>query len=160
MTTQNELTKNSSKQEMPPVLQINSQYIKDLSFEAPAMPFLDMREPPKVDISININAAPADKEKKLYTVDLVLKIEAKTNEKTAFICELTYGALATVNVPEEHIRPLLLIEVPHLLFPYVRAIVANTTREAGIVPLTLAPIDFAALYRTRLEQEAKEQKVN
>ena len=91
---------------------------------------------------------------------MILKVEAKSNEKTDFICELTYGALATVNVPEEHIRPLLLIEVPHLLFPYVRAIIANTTREAGIIPLTLAPIDFAALYRARLEQEAKNKQAN
>jgi len=142
------------------ILQIHSQYIKDMSFEAPAMPFVDMKQAPKVDISININAAAADKQKNLYTVELVLKIEAKAEDKTAFICELTYGALASVNVPEEHVRPLLLIEIPHLLFPYVRAIIANTTREAGIVPLTLAPIDFAALYRARLEQEASEKKPN
>lgn len=143
-----------------PILQINTQYVKDLSFEAPQMPFVDLKEAPKVDISININAGAVDKEKSMYTVDLILKIEAKSNEKTAFICELTYGALITINAPEEHVRPLLLIEVPHLLFPYVRAIVANTTREAGIVPLTLSPIDFAALYRTRLEQEAQNQKAN
>ena len=159
MTDETTNTENQNNGQTP-MLQINTQYIKDLSFEAPGLPFLDMKEPPKVDISININAAAADKEKNLYTVELVLKIQAKNNEKTAFICELTYGALATLQVPEEHIKPLLLIEIPHLLFPYIRAIVANTTREAGIVPLTLSPIDFAALYRARLEQEAKEAKMN
>lgn len=143
-----------------PAFQIYAQYIKDFSFEAPRMPFLmrDMQKMPKVDIAININAGPVNKEEHLYTVDLVLKVEAKQEAKTAFLCELTYGALVTLNIPEEHVQPMLLIEVPHLLFPYVRAIIANTTREAGLMPLTLAPIDFAALYRARQAQQQENVK--
>lgn len=162
MTEENKKDQAKSE-EIKPSLQINTQYIKDFSFEAPAMPFLgNLKEPPKVDIGININAACVNKEEKLYTVELVIKVEAKSDDKVAFICELTYGALTTVNVPEEHLQPMLLIEVPHLMFPYVRAIIANTTREAGLMPLTLAPIDFAMLYRTRMLKEAenKDKKVN
>ena len=85
----------------------------------------------------------------------MVKLEAKNDEgKVAFLCELTYGALTTLNIPEENIQPFLLIEIPHLLFPYVRAIIANTTREAGIIPVTLSPIDFASLYRARMAKEA------
>ena len=149
---------------MPP-MQIVSQYIKDFSFEAPGMPFImaQAKEPPKVDIGININAARVNKEQNLYTVETELKITANSADKVAFICELTYGALVNLMVPEEHVQPLLLVEVPHLTFPYIRAIIANTTREAGMMPLTLAPIDFAMLYRDRLAKEAenqKEEKVN
>ena len=140
-------------------LQINAQYVKDLSFEAPGMPFLlaNMQEAPKIDIAINLNAGRVSKEQNLYTVETELKITANTADKVAFICEITYGALVALNVPEEHVQPLLLVEVPHLTFPYIRAIVANITREAGMIPLTLAPIDFAMLYRKRMMQETQEE---
>lgn len=147
--------------QMKAPLQIHTQYIKDLSFEAPSMPFLaaEVKESPKVDIDVNLNAACVNKEEKLFTVELQLKINAKSADKVVFICELTYGALVTLNVPDEHVQPLLLIEVPHLLFPYVRSIIANTTRESGLIPLTLSPIDFAALYRARVLKE-QEKKAN
>ncbi len=161
MKKENKATETSTEQAKP-ALQINSQYIKDFSFEAPNMPFLSalMKETPKVDIGININASCVNKEEKLFTVEVALKANAKSDDKVAFICELTYGALVSLNVPDEHVQPLLLVEVPHLLFPFIRSIIANTTREAGMMPLTLAPIDFAMLYRSRLEQEAKNKKAN
>ena len=159
-----ETEKKENVGEMKTALQINAQYIKDLSFEAPSMPFLaeEVKEAPKVDIGVNINASSINKEEKVFTVELEFKINAKSGDKVVFICELTYGALVKLNVPDEHVQPLLLIEVPHLLFPYVRSIIANTTRESGLVPLTLSPIDFAALYRARIlkEQESKKDKVN
>ena len=150
------------KQINEPNVQINAQYVKDLSFEAPQMPLaiMSMKTPPKLDVSVDINAACVQKEQKRYTVELIVKLGAKDDEgKVAFLCELTYGALVTLNIPEENIQPFLLIEIPHLFFPYVRAIIANTTREAGIVPVTLSPIDFASLYRSRMAQQ-KEAKKN
>ena len=152
-----EPSKKEEKQLDEPNVQINAQYVKDLSFEAPQMPFaiMAMKTPPKLDVSVDINAACVQKEEKRYTVEVMVKLEAKNDEgKVAFLCELTYGALVTLNIPEENIQPFLLIEIPHLLFPYVRAIIANTTREAGIIPVTLSPIDFASLYRARMAKEA------
>jgi preprotein translocase subunit SecB len=40
-----------------------------------------------------------------------------------------------------------MIEGPRLLFPFVRAIVADATRNGGFPPLMINPIDFAELYR-------------
>lgn len=141
-------TKNS------PSLQINAQYIKDLSFEAPHMPMIlsEMKTPPAISVDIDVKVTKTDNPA-LFVVDLTVKAHAKKAEdnKPVFICELTYGALTTLNVPQEHIEPLLLVEIPHLLFPYARAIIANTTREAGLPPLQINPIDFAALYRAKLE---------
>ena len=151
-------------EQMAAPVQINMQYIKDLSFEAPSMPFMpsEIKGAPKIDIGVNINAGCVNKEEKIFTVELELKVNAKSDDKVVFICELTYGALVTLNVPDEHVQPLLLVEVPHLIFPYIRSIIANITRESGLVPLTLSPIDFAALYRARIlkEQENKAAKAN
>jgi len=66
--------------------------------------------------------------------------------------ELVYaGTVSLGQVPTEAIGPLLMIEVPRLLFPFARAIVANATREAGFPPLNISPVDFVTLYRSQLQ---------
>ncbi len=151
-----------TEQQNTPNVQVNAQYIKDFSFEAPKMPFIlsQLTEAPHININIDVNASVVNKEQNLYTVDLIVKAEAKAKEEVAFICELTYGALVTLNLPEEHVKPVLLVEVPHLLFPFVRSLIANTTRESGLPPLSLNPIDFSALYRERIMAEANKEKAN
>lgn len=151
-----------TEQQNTPNVQVNAQYIKDFSFEAPKMPFIlsQLTEAPHININIDVNASVVNKEQNLYTVDLIVKAEAKAKEDVAFICELTYGALVTLNLPEEHVKPVLLVEVPHLLFPFVRSLIANTTRESGLPPLSLNPIDFSALYRERIMAEANKEKAN
>jgi len=90
---------------------------------------------------------------------LEIKVQADTQDKkTLFLCELVYGGFVTLKAPETHIEPLLLIEIPHLLFPYARAIIGNLVREAGLPSLQINPIDFAALYRARLAQQHQEQQ--
>lgn len=141
-----------------PNIKINAQYIKDLSFEGPALPGIlaEMKAPPA--ISVDIDTSVSRNGDNLYTVELTIKANASRadDQRTIFICELTYGGLVTLNVPEDHVEPILLVEIPHFLFPYARAIVANTTREAGLPPLQINPVDFAALYRQKIEgQKAK-----
>jgi len=47
---------------------------------------------------------------------------------------------------------VLLIEGPHLLFPYARRIISDAVRDGGMPPLMIEPIDFAGLFRSRMEQ--------
>ena len=49
----------------------------------------------------------------------------------------------------EAVEPFLLVNAPALLFPFVRRIIADLTREGGFPPLMLDPIDFASLYMKR-----------
>ena len=155
--TENTQTK---PEEQSLTLQINAQYIKDLSFESPSMPhaLLELTQAPDIQISVNVNAAKMD-EKNHYTVDLHLKVQAdkKEDHKTLFLCEVVYGGLITLEAPASHIEPLLLIEIPHMLFPYARAIIGNLVREAGFPSLQINPIDFAALYRTRMEERKQKE---
>lgn len=151
---------NKKTEEETLTLQINAQYIKDLSFEAPGMPqaLFSLTQPPEIKISVDVKASKTD-EQNHYGVDLEIKVQANTpqDKKTIFLCELTYGALVTLKAPSTHMEPLLLIEIPHLLFPYTRAIVSNLVREAGFPSLQINPIDFAALYRARKMSQAQEQ---
>ncbi len=138
--------------------QVNAQYIKDLSFEAPGAPQIFAalaNNQPEVSVQINLDAQPMGSG--LFEVTLHLTVEAKIKDKTAFILDLTYCGIFTVEMPEEHVQPMLLIECPRLLFPFARAIIADAIREGGFPPILLQPIDFVALYRNRLEQMAAQQ---
>jgi preprotein translocase subunit SecB len=56
------------------------------------------------------------------------------------------------------LHPLLLIECPRLLFPFVRRIVADATRDGGYPPVNLELIDFLALYRQEVARRQAEAK--
>lgn len=142
-----------------PSITVNGQYIKDLSFEAPNAPqiFSELaKAAPEIPMSVDVRAAKLGD--RTFEVVLHLHIESKVAGKTAFILEQAYAGVFTLNVPEEHVQPVLFIECPRMLFPFARAIVADATRDGGFPPLMLQPIDFLAMYRQRMEQVAAQQQ--
>ena len=135
-----------------PQVNVLGQYIKDLSFECPdAARFF--RGPGKnPNLQINFNVQVRNMKEETYEVALSLEGEAKSDEGVLYNIELVYaGAFLLRNLPQEAIQPVLFIECPALLFPFVRRLVADLTREGGFPPLLLDPIDFAGLYRRRAE---------
>lgn len=138
-----------------PIL-INAQYIKDLSFEAPNAPqiFAEMQKQPPA-VSINIDVKAQHLKENIFEVFLHINAECKSGEKVAFIQELIYGGVFTINLPKENIQPALLIECPRLLFPFARNILADSSRDGGFPPLMIGPVDFAELYRRKLQPAAK-----
>jgi preprotein translocase subunit SecB len=131
-----------------PQIAIDLQYIKDLSFENPLGPELVsfVQKNPAVSVEVNTSARPLAPHR--YEVSLTLRGEAKAEDRTMFVVELTYAGVITLhNVPEEGVRPVLLIEAPRLLFPFARNVVADATRDGGYPPLFIQPVDFAQLYR-------------
>ena len=142
----------------PVGLFINAQYLKDLSFENPN-PLDAYKDAEKPQMNINVNTRVKKLPDNAFEVTLDLKTEAKKKgEKIAFIVEISYAGIFTLNkVPPEHEKPLLLIEAPRILFPFARNILADTTREGGYPPVMLNPIDFAALFHKQVEKEKQEQ---
>ncbi len=131
----------------PPHLQVVGQYVKDLSFENPGMPG-NFANRPQIDLSVDLQARQMDAE--VYEVELKLRVSANSEGKPIFLLELLYAGLFQLsNAPEEIRQPILLIEGPHILFPFARRIVADVVRDGGMPPLLVEPIDFAALYRAR-----------
>jgi preprotein translocase subunit SecB len=136
---------------LPPIV-INAQYIKDLSFEAPAAPGIFkviQQKAPDISISVNVNSNIF--ENNVYEIILVIAAHATITEETVFLLELEYGGVFTLNCGPESINPLAYIECPRLLFPFARAILSNTTREAGFPPLMLGTVDFVAMFQRETE---------
>jgi preprotein translocase subunit SecB len=133
---------------------VNAQYIKDFSFENPEAPrsLVNNGKPPNVEVNINVEARPLTDD--TYEVALKVNASAKTEELTAFVVELTYACIMTLNgFTEEQVQPVLMIEGPRLLFPFARQIIADATREGGFPPLLINPIDFAAMYQQNVVQQ-------
>ena len=143
----------------PPGLFINAQYLKDLSFENPNPLDAFTKAGEKPDIKVNVNTAARKLPDNAFEVILDIKTEAKKKDKISFIAEVSYAGIFTLNkVPQEHEKPLLLIEAPRMLFPFARNVLAETTRDGGYPPLMLNPIDFAALYQKNEEKEKQKDK--
>lgn len=137
-----------------PHMTINAQYVKDFSFENPNAPQSLVQSETRPQIEVNIDVQGRGVSQNTYEVALRITATARQGEATAFVAELLYGGLFTLqNIPDDQIEPICLIECPRLLFPFARRIIADATRDGGFPPLLLDPIDFVALYRqNRLAQ--------
>ena len=152
----NDNSTNPVPDETPPI-QINAQYIKDLSFESPSTPGILSKmqhEAPDVNINVNVNAQ--NIQDVLFEVQIHIRASCNVGDETAFISELVYGGLFKINVPPEHLQAILLIECPRLLFPFARNIIADTTRDGGFPPLMIAPVDFVAMFQKQADKQTVE----
>ena len=129
-------------------LGIGAQYIKDLSFENPRgiETLSAIQNNPDVNVDVSTNARSVGEEG-MFEVSVFIRAEATVDDAPVFIVELTYSGIIQVSdVPEEDIKPIVLIEGPKHLFPFARAIISNAVRDGGFPPLLINPIDFGALY--------------
>lgn len=133
-----------------PRLQILNQFIRDLSFEnIAAQKGVATEGKPEIKVQVNLDAQKRSEEQ--YDVALKVKIESTVESSPVFILELDYaGRFLIQNVPSEQLHPLLMIECPRLIFPYVRRIVGDVSRDGGYPALNLETIDFLALYRAEI----------
>lgn len=136
--------------------EIRHQYIKDLSFEVPGAPgVFATPTAPEVNVKVDVGAETLDDG--AYEVTLKLEASGKTGEAPLFIVELAYAGLFQISdAPPDHLQPLLLIEAPRLLFPFARNVVAGVTRDGGLPPLMISPIDFVAMYRNRVAAQQRQ----
>jgi preprotein translocase subunit SecB len=142
-----------------PKFNIISQFLKDISFESPNVPELFFKQDngqAKIEINIDLNVKGADNN--LYMVDVITKVHSKLEKdaKTIFLIESTYtGMVQCEEKDEETKKKTLLIDVPTLLFPSIRAMVTRLTAESGFPPFAMQPVDFATMYEQR-QNAAKE----
>ena len=145
-----------------PSMNILAQFIRDMSFEN----ILSQKGAsgdvqPDVQVKVNMDAKKRQAENQ-YEVIVKLNVESvsKTNQAPLFVLELEYGGIFQVSgVQEDQLHPYLLIECPRMLFPFMRRIVSDVTRDGGFPPLNLEYIDFVQLYKNevlRRQAEAKE----
>ena len=143
---------------------IHAQYVRDLSFENPNAP--QVLKPsagrPEMDMSINIGLRDVKDEELpgMHEVSLRIRAAAKRGDVTAFIIEVDYAASVTVGggVDADTMHPLLMIEIPRLIFPFARQIIADLSQQGGFPAVMIAPVDFQALYVQRFASDLEAAK--
>lgn len=155
MATKKPSSKANSGTDAKAPLVVNAQYVKDLSFENPTPLTNVMEQEERPSISIHIEAQAHNLADRSFEVTLKIRVDAKRKEAQVFLLDLEYAGAFTIgtDVPEDYIRPILMIECPRILFPFARNIVAITTQEGGYPALLLTPVDFADLYQRQVSQE-------
>ena len=137
-----------------PQFNMISQFVKDFSFESPNVPDLFFSKDngqAKIDLNVDLQVKGADNN--IYMVDVVAKLHSKleAGDKSIFMIECTYSGMVQVEKTkdEAELQKVLLIDVPTLLFPSIRALVTRITSESGFPPFAMQPIDFKKLYESK-----------
>ena len=131
-------------------IEIQSQFIKDLSFEKKQdyNAFQDDLKG-KTNFSLNIEVENKQLHENLIVVSLIVNLEAKINNKTAFILEMTYcGIFKFPNVNQEILKKQIQVECPKMLFPYIRRIISQMMIESGMPNIDIKNINFFDLYKS------------
>ena len=143
-------------------MQVLGQFIRDMSCEnIVAQKGVNSAEvTPEIQVQVSLDARKRTVEHQ-YEVVTKYKVSStnKADKSPLFLMELDYGGIFHVEgVPDDQLHPYLLIECPRLLFPFVRRIVSDVTRDGGFPPLNIDTVDFLALYRGELSRRAAAQK--
>ena len=146
---------------VPPKMNILAQYVRDLSFEnILAQKGVDGELNPEIQVNVNIDAKKRTTDKQ-FDVIVKLRVDSKSKntDNVLFVLELDYGGVFQIeNIPDDQLHPYLLIECPRMLFPFLRRIVSDITRDGGFPPLNLENIDFLKLYRQEIERRKQEDE--
>jgi preprotein translocase subunit SecB len=140
-----------------PVFQIQRVYLKDMSLEQPNSPaiFLE-QEAPTIEVAVDVGAEPLAEG--VFESLVTITVTAKIKDKIAFLCEgKQAGIFEARNIPPEQLDPLLGIGCPNIVYPYLRANIADMITRAGFPPVHLSEINFEVFYQQRIEALAKQQ---
>lgn len=142
-------------------MSVLAQFVRDMSFEnmvaQKGLTASDVQ--PDIQVQVSLDARKRSQD---HQFDIITKYKVtsknKVNGDTLFLLEVDYGGIFHVEgVPDEQLHPFLLIECPRLMFPFVRRIISDVTRDGGFPPLNIDTVDFLALYRTELARRAQAQ---
>lgn len=141
-----------------PIFQIQRVYLKDLSLEQPNSPgiFLE-QDAPQIEVAVDVGAEPLAEG--IYESTVTITVTAKIGDKVAFLVEgKQAGIFEARNIPDDQLDPLLGIGCPNIVYPYLRANIADAITRAGFPPVHLAEINFEVFYQQRLQALAEQQQ--
>ncbi|MFK7763331.1 MAG: protein-export chaperone SecB [Roseobacter sp.] len=143
----------TAAQPQAPQMRVLGQFIRDMSFEnIMAQKGAPSDAQPDVQVQVSLDAKKRTMDNQ-YESAIKLNVTSKIKEKdaTLFVLEIDYvGIFHVENVPEDQLHPFLMIECPRMIFPFLRRVVSDITRDGGFPPLNLENIDFLSLYRNEI----------
>ena len=145
-----------AEQQQDPVFQIQRVYLKEASLEQPNSPAILLeQEQPAVEIQLGVEAQPAAES--VWEVAVSATVTTKLKDKTMFLVEVKQAGIFEIrNIPQDQMGAILGVACPQIVYPYLRANVADIITRAGFPPVHLAEINFQAMYEQQRAQAAAE----
>lgn len=140
-----------------PVFQLQRLYLKDASLEMPNAPqiFLE-NEAPSVDVQLEVSDSRVVEG--VHEVVVRVTVTAKLKDKVLFLVEGKQGGIFEIrNLPNEQMAPVVGVVCPGIVYPYLRANIADLISRTGLPPVHLAEINFDAFYQQKLAAIAQQQ---
>lgn len=142
-------------------MSVMAQFVRDMSFEnvvaQKGVSGTDVQPDIQVAVSLDARKRQVDHQYEIVTKYKVTSKNKATGD-VLFLLEVDYGGVFHVEgVPDDQLHPFLLIECPRTLFPFVRRIISDVTRDGGFPPLNIDTVDFLALYRQEMARRAQAQ---
>lgn len=134
-------------------------YVRDISFEAPAVPaiFNEAKDKSDLSVQLGIRHRLVNEATNLYEVVLEITAKALNGDKTIFLIEVQQaGLFALPPMTGDVLQRVLEIECPHVLLPFARETINELAGKGGFPQLLITPINFAALYAQK--QASKEKQ--
>ena len=144
--------------EPQPIFQLQRCYLKDASLEMPHAPEILMQaqqENPQVDIQFEVSQRPVAEA--LWDVTVRGTITVKAAEKAIILVEgKQSGIFAIHGIPDEAMQHVTNVICPTMVYPYLRANLADLMTRANVPPVHLPEVNFEVLYQQRLAQAQAE----
>jgi len=141
-----------------PMVQPQTIYIKDCSFEAPAGPFVGGTQGTPT-VSLNLGTRASALAQDLHEVVLQINLEAKVGDKTAWLLELQQaGAFTIRNLSANDVGQFLSVMAPNYPMAYARATISDLVIKGGFPPFLLPLVTFEALHARAAQQQAMQVK--
>ncbi|MDP3844656.1 MAG: protein-export chaperone SecB [Oxalobacteraceae bacterium] len=148
-----------SDKNLQPLFRIQRVYLKGLSLERPNSPAIFL-EPASPAIEVAVSTISEKQDENIFETTVTITVTAKINDKLAFLVEAKQAGIFEVrNIPAAQLDPLLGIGCPNIVYPYLRANIADAITRAGFPPVHLSEINFEVFYRQQ-QSTAEQQQQN
>lgn len=142
-----------TEEQAAPVFNLQRSYVKDLSLEMPNAPqiFLE-QEGPTVAVDINVGAQRLAET--VFESTVTATVTTRIEDKVLYLVEATQaGIFEIANVPNEQLDALIGIVCPTMLYPYLRAVIADAINRTTLPALHLSEVNFQAMYEQRVAEQ-------
>ena len=143
-----------------PVFTIQRVYMKEASLEQPNSPdILREQEVPEVEIQLGLGHKQV--EEGIFEVTVTATVTTTLKERTVFLVEVEQAGIFEIrNIPEEAMPGILNVGCPQIVYPYLRANIADLVQRAGFPAVQLAEIHFQLMWESQQAAEAGQQAGN
>jgi len=142
-------------EQQKPQFGIQRIYTRDVSFESPNTPSIFQQEW-KPQIKLDLNTKTRELSEGVYEVILVVTVESKLGDTTAFLVEVQQAGIFNLGGFKDEARDQMLgAYCPSLLFPYAREAVDSAVTKGSFPALMLAPVNFDVLYQQSKQKQGE-----